>query len=327
MSFDNLNTASTKKVNLAVMILFTVIALTITVFLPFINFISLAFLSIPAALLMVNNRIRDAVICAVAGIILLYIFNYILATALLVVVLSISFEYRYIIKRDKKIVFAVLGIFAIFIFSIALFILIASIESRKNIITGVISEYYKYIDNMAADPVVKNYQNLLLINSSEFNSLIEQTKPVLRYMPYLIPSFLLVYFGVVSLLNYYFSYLFFRRYDVNLKPLPAFKDWDLPWYWCWGVIIGIILIIIPQFSRHFYTVISAAGLNLIIVFGFLYLILGTAALWGFFDRVNFKSYWRYFILVLIFLTPGLVIFLPVFGLIDIWANFRKLNRT
>ncbi|MBM3707226.1 MAG: DUF2232 domain-containing protein [Actinobacteria bacterium] len=327
MSFDNLNTESIKKANLAAMILFTVIALALTVFIPFLNFLSLAFLSVPAAMLMVSRRVRDAVICAFAGIILLYIFNYILATVLLVIVLAISFNYRYIVSKDKETSFALLSIFAIFVLSAALFILVAAIESRQNIVTEALSEYYKYVDNLAQDPVVKNYQSLLLIDSNQFSALIGQTQAVLRYIPKLVPSFLLVYFGAVSIFNYYFSYLFFKRYGISLKSLPAFKDWDLPWFFCWGIIIGIILIIIPQFNRTFYTVMYAIGLNLIIVFGFLYLILGASVLWGLFERINFKSFWRYVILIFIFLTPGLILLLPVLGLIDIWANVRKLKRT
>ncbi|MBM3709497.1 MAG: DUF2232 domain-containing protein [Actinobacteria bacterium] len=327
MSFDNLNNAGNKRVNLAFMILLTVIALALTVFVPFLNFFSLSFLPVPAALLMVNRRVRDAVICAFAGVILLYIFNYILATVLIVIVLTVSFNYRYITSKHKKLSFILASIFAIFVLSAALFVLIASIESRQNIVTGVISEYYKYVDNIIQDPIVKNYQSLLLIDSNQFSALMGQTQEILRYIPKLVPSFLLVYFGIASFLNYLFSYLFFKRYDISLKPLPAFKEWDLPWFFCWGMILGITLVIIPRFNRTFYTIMSVAGLNLMIIFGFLYLVLGASALWGFFERINFKTFWRYIVLIFIFLMPGLILFLPVFGLIDIWANFRKLKRT
>jgi uncharacterized protein YybS (DUF2232 family) len=327
MSFDNLNNANKKKANLAIMILFTVIALAITVFMPFLNFLSLAFLPVPVALLLVSNRLRDALICAVAGVILLFIFNYILASVVLVLILAISFDYRYMVSRDKKVSLALLSVFLILVLSVALFILITSLESRQNVLKGMLSEYFKYVDNLAQDPLVKNYQSLLLFDSSQFNTLIRQTQAILRFIPYLIPGFLLVFFGIVSLLNYYFSYLFFKRFEVNLKPLPVFKGWDLHWYWCWGIIIGIIMVIIPRFNKSYYMTISAVGLNLIIIFGFLYLILGIAALWGFFERINFRSLWRYIILIFIFFTPGFILFLPFFGLIDIWANFRKLNRT
>ena len=59
---------------------------------------------------------------------------------------------------------------------------------------------------------------------------------------------LIVFFSSVSVLNYYFSQVFFKRFDIKIEPLPEFKTWDLSWYWCWGVIAGIALVVIPSFS-------------------------------------------------------------------------------
>jgi len=73
--------------------------------------------------------------------------------------------------------------------------------------------------------------------------------------------------------------------------------------------------------------IDILGYNLIIIFGMLYTVLGISVLWGIF--VRFKT--RFIIKVMIgifllfFFGFALIIF-PVLGLIDIWANFRKLKR-
>jgi uncharacterized protein YybS (DUF2232 family) len=135
-----------------------------------------------------------------------------------------------------------------------------------------------------------------------------------------------VYFGAASLINYIASTSILGRYDIKLNVLPKFKEWDISWYWCWGIILAIVLVIIPQMNSRYDVLIDVTGYNLIIIFGSLYLVLGVSTLWSIFERFNLTAFWRYFILFVIILTPGFILVLPVIGLLDIWANLRKLNR-
>jgi hypothetical protein len=57
------------------------------------------------------------------------------------------------------------------------------------------------------------------------------------------------------------------------------------------------------------------------------LVLGTAVLWGLFDKFKVRISVRVIIIVVMFLLFGFGAVLPVVGLIDIWANFRKLVRS
>jgi uncharacterized protein YybS (DUF2232 family) len=142
----------------------------------------------------------------------------------------------------------------------------------------------------------------------------------------LLPAFGVVFLGIVSVINYYVSSIIFKRYNINIKQMPKLQYWDLEWYFCLGIIAGIILII-PKFSTSLNNIIVISGYSLIIIFGILYLILGIAVIWGIFDRFNTQNSLRYIILALIVFIPGLMLLLPLLGLIDIWANFRKLNRS
>jgi Kef-type K+ transport system membrane component KefB len=117
-----------------------------------------------------------------------------------------------------------------------------------------------------------------------------------------------------------------KKYSLELDLLPSFKEWDLPWAWCWGVIAGIILIIVPSFNTGNSMFFYAIGSNLLIVFGSVYLVLGLSVLWGIFERFNLKNSMKIIIIAAIFLFFGLFIFLPVLGLADIWINFRRLKR-
>ena len=142
----------------------------------------------------------------------------------------------------------------------------------------------------------------------------------------MLPAFGVVFFGIASVVNYCVSSIIFKRYNINIKQLPNLKYWDLPWYLCWGIIAGIVLVIIPKFNTGFNNIIAISGYNFIIIFGILYLILGIAVIWGIFNRFKTQNSLRYIILALIVFIPGLMLLLPLLGLIDIWANFRKLKE-
>jgi uncharacterized protein YybS (DUF2232 family) len=326
MPFDNLNNFQTRKVNLGFLILFTLLALAVTIFLPFVSFISLAVLPIPTVLLVLSKRFRDAIICAIASILVLFIFDYVLAIAIITVIVAISFGYRYFIDKDKSPIISIIVIFFIFIGAILIYIAINTAISR-GFLKDIIKGYGDYVNNLPNDPLIKNYQALVGLNSEQFKQVLGQIQSILKFIPYLLPALGVVFFGIASFINYYVSSIIFKRYNINIKQLSNLKYWDLPWYLCWGIIAGIILVIIPKFSTSFNNIIVISGYSLIIIFGILYLILGIAVIWGIFNRFNTQKSLRYIILALIVFIPGLILLLPLLGLIDIWANFRKLNRS
>lgn len=330
MSFDNLENKVTRKANLAVLILLTFLALLVTYFLPFIGFASLAILPVPCILLLLSGRKRDAIICALAGVILLFLLNYILAAVTLILIIAISFDYKYFFNKDRKVLIIIFSIFLIFIGTVILYILMESLAAGSNplsVVSKAYNVYNGYINDLPNDPIVKIYQSLFSAESGQFGTIMKQTQALLRFFPKLLPGIFCVFFGAASLINYAASTTILGKYDIRLNVLPKFKEWDISWYWCWGIILGIILLIIPKMNSGYDVLIDTIGYNLIIIFGSLYLVLGASILWGIFERFNLITFWRYFILIMMILTPGFILFLPVIGLIDIWANLRKLNRS
>lgn len=328
-SFENINNTGPKKANLAFMILFTVSAMAALAILPFFGFISLAFIPVPAALLLCMNRYRDAVICAIAGTVILFIFNYILALVLLAVIAGVSFYYRHIKDKDKiiKPAYSVLILAAIFASSILIYLLAESAAIGSNAFSQLIVKYNESVKNIFSQQFLDEMRSVMIIDSSQLETAAKQTQDMFLFMPKLFPGLLAVFFGLTGLLNYYFSYFFFRRYQVKVPQPVSIKEWDVPWYCCWGVIAGIVCLVIPKFNDAYDGILDIAGYNLIIAFGTLYLLLGIAVLWGLLERFKVRNSVKIFIIVIVFLFFGFLIILPVLGLIDIWANFRKLNRS
>ena len=324
MSFDNLNNIKTKKLNLALLTLFTVLFLIFIIFIPFLGIIGLALIPVPATLLVLRGRIRDGIICAVIACLLLLLLDYLLAPIVILLILAVSFVYKNCISRNKSKLFIVSSVFLIFSGAVLLYILLVSAINRINFVGEIFRSYNVYVDQISDDQFVLGYANLLSIGQSQFDSIIQQTQDILRFIPYVVPGVFIASFVIAGVINYMASSTILRRYNVDIEPFLSFKKWDLPWYYCWGAIIGLILVLIPSTGSSFDMLIDIIGFNLIVVFGLLYLILGVSALWGIFERFKVALILRIIILIILGLFFGFTMFiLPFLGLIDIWIIFRR----
>jgi len=327
MSFDNLNNTKAKKLNLVILTLITTISLVLIAYMPFFGIIGLALIPVPATLLVLRGRIRDGIICAVISCIILLLLDYILAPIAIILIVAVSFIYRRFIGKNKSKIFIVTSVFSVFCGAVLLYVVLASAVSRINFIGEILKNYNVYVDQIADDRLVLGYADLLSIEQSQLDSIIQQTHDILRFFPYVVPGFLIASFVMASVINYIASSKMLKKYNVDIEPFLSFKEWDLPWYYCWGAIIGLVLVLIPSTGSNIDLIIDIAGFNLIVVFGLLYLVLGISVLWGIFERFKVSIILRIIILVIVGLFIGFTIFiLPFLGLIDIWVNFRKLKR-
>jgi len=323
---DDLSTSNIKKLNLALLILVTFLSMIATIFLPFFGFLWLAILPIPTALLLLSGRKRDSAICAVLGIAPLFFLDYMLGIVALVLIAVVSSIYKIYIDRDKSALFAVGNIFLAFFGIAILYILIASVLGGINVVTEFFKSYSGYIDNLQNDIVIKKYASLVAMDEVQFNSVIKQSQKLLKFIPYLLPGVWIVCCICSSIMNYFISSIVFKKQGINIKPSLAFKKWDIRWYYCWGIIIGLILVLIPNFNASLDMFVDVAGYNFLIVFGFLYSVIGVSVIVGIFDRFNIPIVWRIMIFIIFGMFVVFIFILPVIGLIDIWANFRKLDR-
>ena len=107
---------------------------------------------------------------------------------------------------------------------------------------------------------------------------------------------------------------------------PSFPDfgdlacWKMPDGVVWFVIAAGVAMILPDET------VQIAGLNVLIVVLFLYLLQGLAIVQFFFRQKNIPRYLRAMFYALIILYQYLLVFVSAIGLFDIWVDFRKMNR-
>lgn len=98
-------------------------------------------------------------------------------------------------------------------------------------------------------------------------------------------------------------------------PLAA---WHAPDSWVWGLIAALTLIVVPQETAR------VAGWNIAILFSVIYLAQGSAIVDHFLRKAGIKAIGRGLLLALVLAMPS-VVFVIALGIVDIWADFRKVR--
>ncbi|MFI5303554.1 MAG: DUF2232 domain-containing protein [Nitrospiria bacterium] len=87
----------------------------------------------------------------------------------------------------------------------------------------------------------------------------------------------------------------------------------------WGWIASCILLMLPVGE------IKVVGGNLLIVFSLLYFLQGLALVAYYFKKRGVRTIWQFFSYFILLIWPLLGIVVALFGLFDIWIDFRKIR--
>jgi uncharacterized protein YybS (DUF2232 family) len=334
MPFDNLSGIKTKKYNIWLFILLTFLALMATLFIPGLGLLAAVLLPVPASLMIIMGRIRDGIICAAVPCLILFLFGYILPPVMIAFIAAVAFSYRYAVENRWPAWRTIGAVFASFVGAVVIYLILYMMFYGFGSLSEISGTYYEYIESMGDDPFFSSYASMIAIEGAELDAVLAQTQSVLMFLPRILPGILAVSFAIISLVNYLVSCNIFKRNQIEIKPFKPFIAWDLPWYYVWGVILGLILVLIPKIGgtidgspAFIDQAFDVLGFNLVIIFGSLYAVLGISALWGIFARFKLGLLIRVIIIAALWFFFGIALFVfPLLGLIDIWANFRKLKR-
>ncbi len=106
--------------------------------------------------------------------------------------------------------------------------------------------------------------------------------------------------------------------DSALPAQAPLALWHAPDSWVWGLIAALACFAVPN------DLVKIAGWNLAILFVTLYLAQGIALLDYYLGKARIRPALRFLIHSLILVMPS-VVFVIAFGIVDIWADFRKVR--
>jgi len=112
-----------------------------------------------------------------------------------------------------------------------------------------------------------------------------------------------------------------RRPDLPLAARPPLSLWHLPDQWVWGLIVTLaVFVIAPRDSDAWFI-----GLNISFFWILAYVAQGAAVVDFLLRKVRIPTLWRSIILAMILTVPPTAVAVVALGVVDIWADFRKVR--
>jgi uncharacterized protein YybS (DUF2232 family) len=106
---------------------------------------------------------------------------------------------------------------------------------------------------------------------------------------------------------------------------PSFGEWHAPDPWVWGLIATLGLVASGLISKV-DSVAFIVGLNLALIYLLVYTAQGAALVEFWLRKVKIGVVWRSFAHTIILTLPPLIAVVIALGVVDIWADFRKVRN-
>lgn len=146
---------------------------------------------------------------------------------------------------------------------------------------------------------------------------------MIRWMKLLLPGMLITASVVAALFNYLVVVIVLRKLRFPVKPLPPFREWQLPWYCAWGVIVGLGLLLGGDYYR--WAVAGAAGKNILLIYSPFLFVFGLSVATYFYKTWKLPGIAKAIIVVLAIMNiPLAVMVVTSLGLFDSLLNYRRL---
>lgn len=211
----------------------------------------------------------------------------------------------------EKTVACSVGIFLILSFVTLLYLSLISGKAPWGMIGAHVSEMVREnIDLYSRTGVSTQYIELMKENADR----------IARVLAGLLPSLILVGAAFFIWLNVLGGKWLFRKRGMWYPDFGDLSLWKTLDKTVWLVVIAGVFILIPS------EVLRILGLNIMIILLFIYMLQGLAIISFFFKRKNVPVVFRAFGYFLIFAQQFLIFVVAGVGLVDTWADFRKLGK-
>ncbi|HWQ42012.1 MAG TPA: DUF2232 domain-containing protein [Desulfosporosinus sp.] len=154
------------------------------------------------------------------------------------------------------------------------------------------------------------------ITELQFRNVLQE---VVHFYALIIPGLV----AIVAFIEFGLVFYSVRRWFKDDEGRIPFSRWRLPWYAVWGAVFGITFYLLgDQFS---WNVLRGLGINLMVVYGALTLVLGTSVYLYLLQSPKIPRFFKWALVVTSFFYFYFsVVSIIMFGLFDLVFNFRRL---
>ena len=164
------------------------------------------------------------------------------------------------------------------------------------------------------------YEESAELAPDTLESLRQTVKLLQDFFPKILPALIVSAILSTTWLNLALGNWLLKKKNREQTPWPEYNEWKLPDPLVWLVVLsGIFFLLLPRPLNIF-------GLNGLIICTTLYFFQGLAIAASLLNRWSVPSLIRVLIYALIFIQTYGIIILSFLGLVDVWADFRKLDH-
>jgi len=233
--------------------------------------------------------------------------------SLTMVPLGIVFSYG-VFNRKSPVVTGFTG-FIVLVFAWLLYWAGISLLHQTNLYETLLVEIDKGLSNG-----LMLYEQSAELAPDTLESLRRAVKLLQYYFPKVLTALLISALLGTTWLNLVLGNLLLKKKNRDQTPWPDYNEWKLPDPLVWLVILsGIFFLLLPK-------PLNILGLNGLIICSTIYFFQGFAIAASLLNRWSVPGLIRVLIYALIFIQTYGIIILSFLGLVDVWADFRKLNE-
>lgn len=158
------------------------------------------------------------------------------------------------------------------------------------------------------------------VTSEQIELIKKSAEQIAGVMTYLFPSIMIVGSVFVAWVNVMEGRLLFRFRKMWFPDFGDLTCWKIHDKFIWLVIASVVFVMLPV------TGIRIVGFNMLVIQLFAYMLQGLAIVAFWLNRKKVPWFLRLFAYAFIFAQQFLLLIVIGLGMVDVWADFRKLNR-
>jgi hypothetical protein len=193
-----------------------------------------------------------------------------------------------------------------------IFFIVFYILTNKYFHTFVYERLSQYLDSFI-------YPNIIKDEQAVFKNTIFAIKDYFY-------TIFFIYFCISFAIAYHIACAHFKKMKIMINPYFLNNMWRPKEILVYGLILSSFSYIICSKFFASYKYLNIINLNIVIIFGFLYILNGLMLFFYFTKRLAINFFIKFLFLILILFSPLMIISLGIFGLSDVWLDFRSRAR-
>jgi len=290
---------------------------------PALSFITLAFCPLPILILAARHspKVALASVVLVTAILapLVGIFE---AATLVLITISLSIGYFLAVERNLSFSVIMASSTAIIAISLIIFGFITFQATKVNIVDSQIKAARKDLTTLKKE-YKKEYEKQG-ISGDQIEEQFQAIDDSIKLLAQVVPAGVIIFSIWVSFLDLIVSGYVLKRMQKSFIAPPAFKNWQMPWFFAWGYIVGLAGTFFSGYLGAYQKIGLAIGMNFLVVFNLLFLVQGISIIYFYMDKLKLHNAIRALGIGMIIAIPLISPMVAWFGLLDVWFNFRKI---